>query len=218
MNFLALLGWSFDDRTTIMSRDELIERFSLERVGSSPATFDYEKLDWMNGVYLRAMSVDKYADTLVAYLREQGYDWDEQLVRRAAPHVQEKIETLGQFPGFVGFLFGPVEPDPALLAGAESVLRAAHEALAEVEPDVPREVVSAARDVLAGVEPFTAPRIEQALRALVERLGSKPRDVFQPIRIAVTGSKISPGLFESLELLGKDESLARLAAAADQGR
>ena len=190
MNFLALLGWSFDDRTTIMSRDELIERFSLERVGSSPATFDYEKLDWMNGVYLRAMSVDKYADTLVAYLREQGYDWDEQLVRRAAPHVQEKIETLGQFPGFVGFLFGPVEPDPALLAGAESVLRAAHEALAEVEP-------------------WRAGEIEAALRALVDGLGSKPRDVFQPILIAVTGSKISPGLVESL---------ARLAAAADQGR
>jgi glutamyl-tRNA synthetase len=194
-NFLALLGWSFDDRTTIMSHDELIERFSLERVGSSPATFDYQKLDWMNGVYLRAMSVDEYAAALVAYLREQRYDWDEQLVRRAAPHVQEKIETLGQFPGFAGFLFGPVEPDPALLAGAEPVLRGAHEALAEVEP-------------------WRADEIEAALRALVERLGLKPRDAFQPIRIAVTGSKISPGLFESLELLGKDESLARLAAAA----
>src|SRR5439155_5135095 len=160
MNFLALLGWSFDDRTTIMSRDELIERFSLERVGSSPATFDYQKLDWMNGVYLRAMSVDEYADALVAYLHEQGYDWDEQLLRRAAPHVQEKIETLGEFPGFAGFLFGPVEPDPALLAGAAPVLRGAHEALAEVEP-------------------WRADEIEAALRALVERLGSKPRDAFQ---------------------------------------
>src|SRR5205823_14585714 len=187
MNFLALLGWSFDDRTTIMSRDELIERFSLERVGSSPATFDYQKLDWMNGVYLRAMSVDEYADALVAYLREQGYDWDEQLVRRAAPHVQEKIETLGEFPGFAGFLFGPVGV-----------------------PEVPRDVVQGAHDALASVEPWAAAEIEAALRALVERLGSKPRDVFQPIRMAVTGSKISPGLFESLELLGKDESLARL--------
>src|SRR5437764_10958580 len=92
MNFLALLGWSYDDRTTIMSRDELIERFTLERVGSSPATFDYQKLDWMNGDYLRAMSVDEYVAALVAYLREQRYDWDEQLVRRAAPHVEENIE------------------------------------------------------------------------------------------------------------------------------
>jgi glutamyl-tRNA synthetase len=193
-NFLALLGWSYDDRTTIMSRDELIERFSLERVGSSPATFDYQKLDWMNGVYLRAMSVEEYADTLVGYLRERGYDWDEQLVRRAAPHVQEKIETLGEFPEFAGFLFGPIEA-----------------------PEVPHDVVRAAHEALAEVEPWAAPAIEAALRDLVARLGSKPRDVFQPIRIAVTGSKISPGLFESLELLGKEESLARLAAAA-QGR
>src|ERR687887_968150 len=91
MNFLALLGWSYDDRTTIMSRDELIERFTLERVVPSPAAFDYQKLDWMNGVYLRALTLDQYADELVRYLREEGYDWDEQLVRRAARLVQEKI-------------------------------------------------------------------------------------------------------------------------------
>jgi len=77
VNFLALLGWSYDDKTTIMSVDELVERFSLERVVPSPAVFDYTKLDWMNGVYLRALPPDEYADVLVAYLREQGYDWDE---------------------------------------------------------------------------------------------------------------------------------------------
>src|ERR671937_1140545 len=117
MNFLALLGWSYDDKTTIMSRDELIERFSLERVGSSPATFDYQKLDWMNGLYLRAMAPDDYADALVGWLREEGYDWDEGLVRRAAPLVQEKIERFGQFPEFAGFLFRKIEPDPAMLDG-----------------------------------------------------------------------------------------------------
>jgi len=195
MNFLALLGWSYDDRTTIMSSDELVERFSLERVGSSPATFDYQKLDWMNGVYLRAMPREEYADTLLAYLRERGYDWDGELIRRAAPHVQEKIETLGEFPSFAGFLFEPVSVEDA------------------PAPDVLR----AARDVLGGVDPFTMPEIEQALRELVGRLDSKPRDVFQPIRIAVTGSKISPGLFESIELLGKEQTLARLEQAA-QGR
>src|SRR3954462_13313523 len=92
MNFLALLGWSYDDKTTIMSRHELIERFSLERVGSSPATFDYKKLDWMNGVYLRALSPGDYADRLVGYLRDQGYYWPEEGIRAAAPLVQEKIE------------------------------------------------------------------------------------------------------------------------------
>src|SRR5688500_12255255 len=89
LNFLALLGWSYDDKTTIMSRDELIERFSLERVIKRPAAFDYEKLAWMNGVYLRAMSPQEYADMLVAYLRDQGYAWPEDAVRAAAPLVQE---------------------------------------------------------------------------------------------------------------------------------
>ena len=115
MNFLALLGWAPDGETTIMSRDELIERFSLERVGASPSTFDYAKLDWMNGVYLRELSPDDYADALITYLREQGYDWPEERIRAAGPIVQEKIAKLGEFPEFAGFLFHDVEPDPALL-------------------------------------------------------------------------------------------------------
>ena len=189
MNFLALLGWIYDDKTTIMSQDELIERFSLDRVQPSPATFDYQKLEWMNGVYLRALAQEEFADRLVAYLREQAYDWDEELVRRSAPLVQEKISTLGAYPEFAGFLFHDVEPDPALLDG---------------------EVLTGAAEVLERVDPFTSESIEQALRGFAERLGLSPRKAFQPIRVAVTGSKVSPGLFESLELLGKDRSLARI--------
>jgi glutamyl-tRNA synthetase len=192
MNFLALLGWSYDDKTEIMSREELIERFTLDRVGASPAVFDYQKLEWMNGVYIRALTVEEFAKRLVAYLREQGYDWDEQLIRRAAPLVQEKISTLGAFPEFAGFLFHDVEPDPALLDG---------------------NVLREAAGVLRRVEPFTAERIEQELRALAVRLELSPRKAFQPIRVAVTGSKVSPGLFESLELLGKERSLERIEAA-----
>jgi glutamyl-tRNA synthetase len=194
VNFLALLGWSYDDRTTIMSREELVERFTLERVGASPAAFDYEKLRWMNGVYLRALAPEEFADRLVAYLRERGVDWDEALVRRAAPLVQEKISTLGEFQEFAGFLFHEVEPDAALLDGGGVMLEEAGKAL-------------------AGVEPFTAEPIEAALRGLAERLELKPRQAFQPIRVAVTGSKVSPGLFESLELLGRDASLARIEDA-----
>jgi glutamyl-tRNA synthetase len=178
-----------------MSRDELVERFSLDRVVPSPATFDYEKLDWLNGMYLRALEPDEYADELVKYLRGEGYDWDEELIRRAAPIVQEKIERFGLFPDFAGFLFRDVEPDRSLLDG-----RAA--------------VVEAARQALEGVEPFEAAKIEAALRDLAEELELSPRKAFEPIRIAVTGSKISPGLFESIELLGKDETLKRLTAAA----
>jgi glutamyl-tRNA synthetase len=196
MNFLALLGWSYDDKTTIMSRDELIERFDLDRVVPSPAAFDYEKLDWINGVYLRALPPDAYAEELVRFLRDAGYDWDEELIRRAAPIVQEKIERFGQFPDFAGFLFREIDPDPALFDGGAPV-------------------VTAAREELARVEPFAAPEIESALRGLAARLELSPRKAFEPIRIAVTGSKVSPGLFESLELLGKDETLRRLSAAAD---
>jgi len=197
MNFLALLGWSYDDKTTIMSRDELIERFSLERVVPSPATFDYEKLDWLNGMYLRALPTDEYAAELVRFLRDEGYDWDEELVTRAAPIVQEKIERFGQFPDFAGFLFREIDPDPALLGDRAAVVTAAH-------------------DELEQLDPFDAGHIEAALRELAARLELSPRKAFEPIRIAVTGSKVSPGLFESIELLGKDETLRRLSAAADR--
>jgi glutamyl-tRNA synthetase len=190
VNYLALLGWSYDEKTEIMTVDELVERFTLERLGASPATFDYQKLEHFNGVHLRALAPDEYADRLVAYLRERGIDWDEATVRAAAPLVQEKISRLGQFPGFAGFLFE--EPEPASVDGP---------------------VVVAACKALEGVEPFTADRIEAALRALAERLELPPRKAFQPIRVAVTGSTVSPGLFESLELLGKEAALRRLRAA-----
>ena len=191
-NFLALLGWSYDDKTTIMSRKELLERFSLERIVPSPATFDYKKLDWMNGVYLRNLQPDEYALDLLRWLREQGIDWPEERVRATAPIVQEKIEKFSAYPDFVRFLFEPIEPPPGLDG----------------------ELLQAAQDRLAAVEPWDASVIDEALRALAEELGQKPRQAFAPIRMAVTGSKISPGLFESLELLGKEESLKRLSAAA----
>jgi glutamyl-tRNA synthetase len=191
MNYLALLGWSFDDKTTIMSPDELVERFTLDRVGSSPATFDYAKLDWMNGVYLRELPPEEFADVLVAYLRERGFEGDEGTIHASAPLVQEKISRLDEYPAFAGFFFRRIEPPAGLIDGAGPVL-------------------AEARETLAAVDPFTAEPIEAALRGLAERLGLKPRDAFGPIRAAVTGSRVSPGLFESLELLGREESLARL--------
>jgi len=198
VNFLALLGWSHDDKTTIMSRDELVERFSLDRVGASPATFDYAKLDWMNGVYLRALPPEEFAERLVAYLRERSIDWDADLVRRAAPLVQEKIETLGRFPEFVRFLFEPVEPVNGFDETGKRMLEKSASALAEIER-------------------FEAQSIERALRSTADELGLKPRQAFQPIRVAVTGSTVSPGLFESLELLGREESLQRIRRAAGAG-
>jgi len=196
MNFLALLGWAPDGETTIMSRDELVERFSLERVGSSPATFDYAKLDWMNGVYLRELPPDAYADRLAAHLSEQGIDWPEDGIRAAAPLVQEKIGRFGEFAGFAGFLFHDVEPDPELLD---------------------QRILAAAETALDATGPWVSAAIEAALKRLCEELGEKPRTVYLPIRVAVTGSRVSPGLYESLELLGRDESLARIRTARGLG-
>ncbi|HET6642364.1 MAG TPA: glutamate--tRNA ligase family protein, partial [Gaiellaceae bacterium] len=194
VNFLARLGWAYDDKTEVFSRDELVRLFSLDRVSSSPAIFDYQKLEWLNGVHLRMLSPGEYADRVLTYLREQGIEWDEELVRKAAPLVQEKIATLAEFPGYTRFLFEDVPPDSALLDGRADVLEAAE-------------------DVLARVEPFDHETIERELRTLAERLELKPREAFQPIRVAVTGSRVSPGLFESIELLGREKALERLRSA-----
>jgi glutamyl-tRNA synthetase len=191
MNFLALLGWSYDDKTTIMRPQELVERFSLERVGPSPATFDYSKLDWMNGVYLRELGADDYAGRLLTWLREQGLNWPEDRVRATVPLVRVKLEKLSEYPDYVRFLFEPVSPN-----GADPV------------------VCRAAAEVLGALDTWDAASIELALRTFAETEGLKPREAFAPIRLAVTGSKVSPGLFESLELLGRDESLARLEAVS----
>ncbi|MBM3679480.1 MAG: glutamate--tRNA ligase [Actinobacteria bacterium] len=192
VNFLALIGWAPDGETTILPRDEIVARFSLEAVSASPGTFDYAKLDWMNGVYLRALAPERYADALAAFLQERGVGWDEALVRRAAPIVQEKIGRFGEFAGFAGFLFGDVQPDPALLD---------------------RAVLAAARERLAAAE-WTLAEIESALKQVCDDLGQKPKAVYLPIRVAVTGSRVSPGLYESIELLGRDAVVARLDAAA----
>ena len=189
VNFLALIGWAPDGETTILPREEIVERFSLEAVSPSPGTFDYAKLDWMNGVYIRARAPGAFADDVVAYLRERGIDWPEEEVRAMAPIVQEKVSRLGEIPGLVGFLFDDVEPDPTLLDG---------------------RILREAEGALASVQPWSADRIEDALKRLTESLGEKPRTVFPPIRVAVTGSKISPGLYESLELLGREVALERI--------
>ena len=136
----------------------------------------------------------RHGATSVEEFREQGYDWDEELVRATVPLVQEKISKLSEYPDFAGFFFREIEADPALLDGS---------------------VLGDAEQVLAQTEPFTVESIEQSLRELAKRLELKPREAFQPIRVAVTGSKVSPGLFESIELLGREATLARIRSARE---
>ena len=163
-------------------RDELVERFSLERVGASPATFDYDKLDWMNGVYLRELPQAEYADRLVAFLREQGSTGTRSASVRPPRSCKRRSRLSASSPS-----------SPASSSTTSSRIR--RSLTATCWQRRPRR--------LSAVEPFEAEQIEIALKELCERLGLKPRQAFQPIRVAVTGSKVSPGLYESLELLGE---------------
>jgi glutamyl-tRNA synthetase len=202
INYLALVGWSFDDRTTFMTRAELIERFTLERVSRSPGVFDAEKLEWLNGEHLRALPPETFAEELQRFLVTTSSPLASQpgRVAEAAPLVQEKMRVLGQFERLAGFLFGPPERDAA------SWQRVCADERAPAS-------LRAAREALAGVGEWRAESIEGALHAACEREGTKPRVLFMPVRVALTGSTVSPGLYESLELVGREESLRRIDAA-----
>jgi glutamyl/glutaminyl-tRNA synthetase len=198
-NYLALLGWGYDESTTFFSTDELIELFSLERVSRNPAVFDEQKLRWMNGRYLREMSTEKLQRLLEERLGRE-------LPSDAVEIAQEKMQTLDDFWTLAGFL---VERRPT-----------DEKAWNKVMQDGAGERLAKARDALAEAEPFTAESVEHALRSVVDQLGAKPKDVFQPVRVAISGSTVSPGIFESVAVLGRDETLARIdqALARANGR
>ena len=191
-NYLALLGWGLDEETTIISTEELIESFSLERVNKAPAVFDEQKLRWMNGRYLRELEPEDLAARLEALTGREG-------LLDAATVAQEKMQTLTDFWPLAGFL---VERRPF-----------DDNAWAKVMDDGAPERLRRARDVLAEVEPFTPERVETALRGVVDELGVKPKEVFQPVRVAISGTTVSPGIFESVAALGREETLARIDSA-----
>ena len=192
-NYLALLGWGDTDDETIVTTDELVRRFRIERVSRNPARFDEQKLRWMNGRYVRDLGVDELTKRLEGYL---GRDGD---LRPAVAISEEKMQTLADFWPLAGFIFDGPADDP----------KAREKWLGEDG----RAALQAARDALSGVEPFAVEGIEAALREVVEGRAAKPRDVFQPIRVALAGTTVSPGIFETLEVLGRDEALRRIDAA-----
>ena len=193
INYLALLGWGWDDSTELFTVDELAERFSLERVNKNPAVFDELKLRNFNGRYLRQLEVEDLQGRLGELL---GRD---DIPREAVEIAQEKMQTLADFWPLAGFLVERRETDPV--------------AWDKVMKDGAGERLAKAREALASVEPFDVERVEQALRGVVEETGAKPRDVFQPIRVAIAGTTVSPGIFESVAVLGRDEALSRIDAA-----
>jgi glutamyl-tRNA synthetase len=195
-NYLALLGWGFDEETTFHTTEELVERFSLDRVSRSPAVFDEQKLRWMNGRYLRALELDDLTARLEALTGRSG-------LRDAAAISQDKISTLSEFWDLAGFLFDGPADDPA---ARQKVLEA---------PGA-REALGRAREALAEVPaPWGQDAVESALRGAAEREGLKPKQLFQPLRVALAGTTVSPGIFETVALLGRDETLSRVDDALD---
>ena len=208
VNYLALLGWSIAEDRDIFSVAELVEAFDVTRVSSNPARFDLKKAEAINATHLRELPVEEFVARIVPYLAAEGLvadppsAEDERVLRAIAPLAQERMVVLSEAVGLLGFLFvEDVEIDPAAaakqLSGADAV-----------------EVLDAAAAALTDLADWSTPAIETALKhALVEGLGRKPRQAFGPVRVAISGRTVSPPLYESIELLGRDRTLRRLAAA-----
>jgi glutamyl-tRNA synthetase len=191
-NYLALLGWGTGDDQSVLSSEELIERFTLERVSRNPARFDEVKLRWMNGLYIRALPVPELTRRIEQFTGREGLEG-------AVRISQEKIQTLADFLPLAGSLLdGPVPDEKARERWLAAEGRAA---LADVS------------SALAALESFDEQGVEEALAGVIGARGVKPRDVYQPLRVALTGSTVSPGIFESVVLLGREETLRRIAAA-----
>lgn len=209
LNYLALLGWSLDGETTIISAETLVSNFSLERISKNPAVFDFEKLDWMNGAYIRELPPRTLAERMLPWLVDAGLTTAEDFAARPewyallASLVSERARRMADIAPQVAFLFSSeVEIDPV----------AAGKALAF---EGSREVLEAVGEALGALAEWSAAAIESALRGLPETLGVKPKTLFQAVRVAITGSLVSPPLFESLALLDPPTVAARLRAAME---
>jgi glutamyl-tRNA synthetase len=206
-NFLALLGWSLDDKTEIMTRQQVVENFSLERMGKTGAFFNMEKLDWMNGVYIRGLAVDDFARRALPFL-ESGLPPDVKrpldagYIGRIAPLVQERTKKLTEVPALTAFFFKEeLTYDPATLIARNMTREATLKAL-EVSLDRLKELKS-----------FDETSLETLLRPLAEELGLKAGQLFSVLRTAVTGEVATPPLFQTMVVLGRERCLKRLAAA-----
>jgi glutamyl-tRNA synthetase len=194
-NYLALLGWGTDDDTTLMSTEELVRRFRVADVGKAAAIFDEKKLRWLNGRFMRELPLDEYTAAVATRL---GRAPDERL-RAACAIAQEKAQTLAEVWPLIRFLFEQPVDDP--------------KAWSKVMKDDSAALLEAAAGSLEGLQPFEPEPIEAALASLLERFEVKPGRLYQPIRVAITGTSVSPGIFESLAVLGREQTLSRLANA-----
>lgn len=209
LNYLGLLGWSIAPDNDIFSRQEMVAAFDIADVNPNPARFDQKKAEAINAAHLRLLGAEDFRDRLVPYLHQAGVvpatSFDQldnaaqKVLTAAAPLVQERMTLLGETPGMLGFLFT-----------ADTDLEITEEARGKLREEA-GAVLDRAIEVLGGLQDFSADSQQSALRAaLVEEMGIKPRHAFTPLRVAVTGRRVSPPLFESMEILGRDSTLARL--------
>ena len=210
LNFLTLIGWSLDDKTELFTRDELIANFSVERISKASAIFNTDKLDWMNGHYIREMSAADLADALLdfwaAYPPPEMPDLpDRGLALQIAPLVQERLKTLRDAAPLVAFLF----KDEIEYAAADLVQRG-------MDAAGTRQSLAAARDGLAALPSFTADAIETLLRDMAKRRGMKAGQLFGALRVATTGQRVAPPLFQSMEVLGRERSLSLIDTAIER--
>lgn len=206
LNYLAILGWSLDE-LTVFSRETFVERFELSRVSKNPAVWDQEKLEWMNGVHIREMSPAQLVDRMKPWLIDAGLSTAEAIradrpwFEALAPIVSERLKVMSELAPMVEFLFTErVEISPEIAAKT-------------LAKEGSGRGLAAAFDALNALEDWDHDAIEQSLRAIPEAIGVKPKIVFQAVRVAVTGTPVSPPLFESLALLGKNPTLERITAA-----
>ena len=206
INFLVRLGWSLDDKTEIFTREDLIQVFDLDKVHPSAAIFDMEKLNWLNGYYIRSLSVAELAGRIRPFLDEARLEVDNDVLLKVTPLVQTRIKTLKDAVALSEFFFVErVNPTREQMLGKAFA----------AQPEQAHRALQAARTALAAVEPFEAATIETALRALSDSAGIKAGTLFTLIREALTARTVTPPLFETIAVLGKPRTLARLAQALE---
>lgn len=202
VNWIALMGWSYDDHTEFFTLPELIEKFSLERLNPAPAAINFTKLDHFNGLHIRALPTGELATRLRPFLEGAGLIVDLEILEKVAPIVQQRLTTLDDVVDMAGFFFREqVYPRVEELIGKD------------LSPKESAEVARKSYEVLESVEVFDAENTESVMRQLVENLGLSAGQVFSILRVAITGQKISPPLFESMEIIGKQKTLQRILNA-----
>ena len=211
INYLALLGWSIGPDRDVFSVKEFTEAFDIHDVLPNPARFDVKKATAINADHIRLLELGDFRDRLVPYLQaaevlpESPTDAQLEILDQAAPLVQTRMKLLGEAPDLLAFLF---------TSDADLVM--AEDGLKTLKDSAP-EVLAASIEVLEGLDEWTTTKLEEVLSAkLVDEMEIKPRLAYGPLRVAVSGRKVSPPLFESMEILGKDSSLTRLKALAAQ--